>query len=547
MKKISFLLVLIMILGAFSSCTGIGDDTGRIDTHSPSFDLTFDIAKREYMRGETVRITARVKNISGQDLTYSAVIDSYYPAIELYCRTEGGEVDAQIKHEPIDTVSGFEEFTAKADQVGEKEYTFIIPDDAKLGSYAIDLNYRGDVCTYNDVLMITDQTSQNENSEYEYSPITVSSSSSSVKPIRAYSSSYIHRADGTGEIGDGLGAWAYFDKEGTDISTFPLLVYGGEVSIEIPQYHEVQNVAVYDLEYNRLNGFAASSVRELDYLSAGDYIVVLSVRYIRRGNGDEVEQYEYEDFFRLSVPAKDDPLKSQYNYSSVGIRSGEVTIQPIQCMLWTEEHKGGEVLTGDGFGVSQIIGNKEDHSSFPTLFYKGSVQSYLPVNAYVARVKVYDTDYNELDYSFDRIDDIYTLLPGEYLVVFYEEIDGRGCDPEIKEFTIRANECIFKFIVPESSIGGFSFADESKTYKEGEPGVKTTGFRNTTANPVADSNEAAERAKNECTIGYDTVSVLHDGWDDVWSITFYTRGTLGGTQTVYLDKNGITLLIVYGE
>ena len=59
--------------------------------------------------------------------------------------------------------------------------------------------------------------------------------------------------------------------------------------------------------------------------------------------------------------------------------------------------------------------------------------------------------------------------------------------------------------------------------------------------------EAAERAKNECTIGYDTVSVLHDGWDDVWSITFYTRGTLGGTQSVYLDKNGITLLIVYGE
>ncbi|MBR4034271.1 MAG: hypothetical protein IKJ04_05635, partial [Clostridia bacterium] len=67
------------------------------------------------------------------------------------------------------------------------------------------------------------------------------------------------------------------------------------------------------------------------------------------------------------------------------------------------------------------------------------------------------------------------------------------------------------------------------------------------AKPVADSNEAAERAKNECTIGYDTVSVLHDGWDDVWSVTFYTRGTLGGGQTVYLDKNGITLLIVYGE
>ncbi len=547
MKKLSFILVLIIILGACSSCTGIGDDTGRVDTHSPSFELTFDIAKREYMRGETVTITARVKNISGEDLTYSAVIGSYYPAIELYCQTEDGEVSAQIKHEPIDTVSGFEEFTAKADQVGEKEYTFVIPDDAKLGAYAITLNYRGDVCTYRDVLVITDQTSQNENSEYEYSPITVSSSSSSVKPIRAYSSSYIYRADGTGEIGDGMGAWAYFDKEGTDISTFPLLVYGGEVSLEIPEHTEVQNVAVYDLEYNRLNGFVASSVRELDYLSAGDYIVVLSVRYTRRGNGDEIEQYEYEDFFRLSVPAKDDPLKSQYNYSSVGIRSGEVTIQPIQCMLWTEEHKNGEVLTGDGFGVSRIIDNKEDHTDFPTLFYKGSVQSYPPVNVYTARVKIYDTDYNELEYKFERIDDIYTLLPGEYLVVFYEEIDGRGCDPEVTDYTICANECIFKFIVPESSLGSFVFDNVRKTYKAGDPGVKTDGFKNTSEQAVTNSAEAVERAKRECTVGYDTITVLRDGWDEIWSVTFSTRGTLGGCQTVYINSNGLTLLIVYGE
>lgn len=546
MKKLSLLLVLIMILGAFSSCTGIGDDTGRIDTHSPSFDLTFDIAKREYMRGETVRITARVKNISGQDLTYSAVIDSYYPAIELYCRTEGGEVDAQIKHEPIDTVSGFEEFTAKADQVGEKEYTFIIPDDAKLGAYAIDLNYRGDVCTYNDVLMITDQTSQNENSEYEYSPITVSSGGESVNPIRMVVGGETWHADGPGMIYDGTGVGVFWGNRDL-LPTIPLLVCEEGIGLDIPEYTEIRGVEIYDLEWQRLNGYNNTSTRELDFLSAGDYIVVFSVWYDTRPlDPNEYERYSYDDFFRLTV-LPDTSEKAEYPYSSVIIQSGGFEIRPIKCMLWTEEHKNGEVLTGDGFGVSQIIENKEDHTDFPTLFYKGSVQSYPPVNAHVARVKIYDTDYNELEYSFDRIDDIYTLLPGEYLVVFYEEIDGRGCDPEIKDFTIRGNECIFKFIVPESSIGGFSFADESKVYKEGEPGVKITGFKNTTEKPVANSNEAAERAKNECTIGYDTVSVLYDGWDNVWSITFYTRGTLGGCQTVYLDKNGITLLIVYGE
>ena len=231
------------------------------------------------------------------------------------------------------------------------------------------------------------------------------------------------------------------------------------------------------------------------------------------------------------------------------IKSGDFDIRPIQCMLWVEEHKKEGALSYDGSGVSQIIKNKEDHSGFPTIFYKGNLQVYPPVNVnlYTAKVKVYDTDYNELGYSFDNIEDIRTLLPGEYLVVFREVADGRGCDPDITEYSVRCNECIFKFIVPESSIGSFSFANDSKTYKAGEPGVISQGFKNTSESPVRNSTEAAERAKNECTIGYDTVTVLYDGWDNMWSVTFYTRGTLGGCQTVYLDSKGITRLIVYGE
>lgn len=73
------------------------------------------------------------------------------------------------------------------------------------------------------------------------------------------------------------------------------------------------------------------------------------------------------------------------------------------------------------------------------------------------------------------------------------------------------------------------------------------GFKNTSESPITNSSEASERAKNECTIEHDTVTVRYDSRDDVWSVTFSTRATLGGCQTVYLNGNGVTLLIVYGE
>lgn len=549
MKKLSLLLVLIIILGAFSACAGIGDDTLKVDSHAPSFELSYEISKREYTRGETVIITASVKNISGEDLTYTAVNDSFYPTIELYSQAEGNEASTNITHEPIVTSSGSSEFTAKAGQVGKKEYTFIIPDDAKLGSYSITLNYRGDVCTYNDVLMVMAETSQNENSEYEYSPIAVSSGGSVINPIRTLSSSYVQHADGTSDLGcDGMGVWNYFDKDDTDISTFPLLVYGDNIGVEIPEYSNVYDVEIYDLNYKRINGYNLTSIEDINYLPAGDYLIVLSVQYdtsVRDPN--EYEQYSYEDFFRIAIPSKNKNENKEYAYSSVQIKSGGYEIRPIQCMLWVEEHKNGEVVTGDGFGVSRIIEGKEDHSDFPALAYKGNIEILTPVNVYISRIEIYDTDYNKLEYSFDSLHRISYLLPGEYIVVFYEETDGRGCDPEITEYSIRANECIFKFIVPESIIKSFSFSDILNYYKSGDPGVKTEGFKNTSEQAVAKSTEAAERAKNECTVEYDTVTVQYDDTEKVWSVTFSTRGTLGGCQTVYLNQNGVTLLIVYGE
>ena len=547
MKKLAFFLVLTMLVGMFSSCAGIGDDVSKSETttETPDFELTYEISKREYMRGEAVIVTASVKNISGKDLTYSAVIDSYYPTIELFCQSEDSEVSAKISHEPIDTVSGSAEFTAKAGQVGEKTYTFVIPHDAKLGLYDLTLSYRGETRTFTDVLMIVDKTSQNENSEYEYSPIAVISGGASINPIRTLSSSYVQHADGTFALGcDGMGVWNYFKQDDTDKSTFPLLVYDGSISMDIPEYTDVYSVGIYDLNYERINGYNLTSIDDIKYLLAGDYLIVLSVQYDTSvSNPNEYEKYSYEDFFRIAIPPKNTGMDKKYSYSSVLIESGGFEINPIECMLWFEEHKAGETVTGEGFGVSQIIENKEDHNYFPTLVCKGATSFRPPVNANISSVRIYDTDYNELDYSLD-LNELRDLLPGEYLVVFYEKLDSRGCDPEITDYTIRANECIFKFIVPESSIGSFSFAEDSKSYKEGDYGVKTSGFKNTTEQAVSNSNEAAERAKAECTIEYDTVEVLYDSWDKMWSVTFYNRKNMADIQTVYLGEDGITRLMV---
>ncbi len=543
MKKLSFILAIIMLITLFPSCS--------VDDSKPDFEFSYEFEKKSYLRGEEIQIKASVKNISGRKLKYMGSdgnVNDYIPWAELYCLNSEGEYSGKLYGATPEFTAYVIEKTIKKGEVGSYTYVFKIPDDAVCGKYSLKLWRGDDSRVFENVLRITDVTSQNENSEYEYSPITVSSGGKTIKPIRSLVGGSAMHADGSFMLCDGVGISIIFGKDHL-LPTVPLLVYDGGITVDIPECNKLGYVAIYDLEWQHLNGYKNASLRELDYLPAGDYIVVFSARYdTRKLNPSEYEQYDYDDIFRLTVPSKT-AEKNEYRYSSVMIQSGNFDIRPIQCMLWVEEHKKGESLSGDGFGVSQIIENKEDHTDFPTLFYKGNLQVYPPVNVnlYTAKVQVYDTDYNELEYSFERIEDIRDLLPGEYLVVFREVIDGRGCDPDITEYSVWCNECIFKFIVPESSIGGFSFENVSKTYKAGDPGVKTEGFKNTSEQAVTNSAEAVERAKNECTIEYDTVTVLRDDRDKMWSVTFSTRNIPGGCQTVYLNNEGITLLIVYGE
>ncbi len=87
---------------------------------------------------------------------------------------------------------------------------------------------------------------------------------------------------------------------------------------------------------------------------------------------------------------------------------------------------------------------------------------------------------------------------------------------------------------------GFSFENDIADYKlEIEDIACDAG--------TVDQSEALEIAKEKCTIEYNVTDVFYDSEACIWKIVFYTRNTVGGCQTVYINQDGSIRLIVYGE
>lgn len=77
--------------------------------------------------------------------------------------------------------------------------------------------------------------------------------------------------------------------------------------------------------------------------------------------------------------------------------------------------------------------------------------------------------------------------------------------------------------------------------------AKTDGFVNVDVSPVTTKTEAIERAKrehNEYTAEYDSVYVYRDAIEDVWKVVFCYDDEVGSEIIVYLNSNGITLMLV---
>ena len=93
----------------------------------------------------------------------------------------------------------------------------------------------------------------------------------------------------------------------------------------------------------------------------------------------------------------------------------------------------------------------------------------------------------------------------------------------------------------------FSYAEVTDTFKDGGAGVKSEGFVNTESASISRIWDVKTQAQKECTIEYDTVSVAYDEAAEVWEVTYFTANTLGDCQSVYMNRDGVTLLIVNGE
>ena len=104
-----------------------------------------------------------------------------------------------------------------------------------------------------------------------------------------------------------------------------------------------------------------------------------------------------------------------------------------------------------------------------------------------------------------------------------------------------------------TSLASFSYKEDYTLYYD-DLQTKTSDFLNTDVCSIDGQESAVEQAKNECTISYNATSEYYDNEAEMWRVDFQTISkelgvtTLVGTrQSVYLDNDGITHLIVYHE
>ena len=134
---------------------------------------------------------------------------------------------------------------------------------------------------------------------------------------------------------------------------------------------------------------------------------------------------------------------------------------------------------------------------------------------------------------------------------FNERLEQSNQSLRLSDADRETVNAIIQAIIPHDlspvEILPFSYEKVLQMWKKSDSGVKSDGFQNTSEAVIATPQQVIERAQNECTIEYDTTSLAYDSAADIWRVTFYTEGSVGNSQDVYLNGNGLTALIIYGE
>jgi hypothetical protein len=78
-------------------------------------------------------------------------------------------------------------------------------------------------------------------------------------------------------------------------------------------------------------------------------------------------------------------------------------------------------------------------------------------------------------------------------------------------------------------------------------GFHDDGFYNIESNPITSKDDAIALARNEVRVDYTAISVFYDNESEMWMVLFWKLEMAGGCQSVYMNHDGITTMIVFGE
>ena len=285
MKKLSILITLIMIITLLPACSD-----------GYEFEFAYESDANVYLVGETVKITAKVTNVSGR--TYRWKYGPFTPGVSLYHSTLGKEIkqfpNVEVEYPP-------ENHKAKNGESSEVTFSFPIPEDARIGKYTVLLNFDGYRKVFPDAIKVIRPAEQNENEKYRYSTITVAIREEGIHPIKCALSSTHYVNGEERETGCSDGVWYLFNNPETDPNDFPTLVLNGKVEIYASTHLSYNDrPALYDMNYEWIE--YGGDFEGLSSLPAGEYLVVFSE--YESGEADNPQDYwktHWENVFKLIV------------------------------------------------------------------------------------------------------------------------------------------------------------------------------------------------------------------------------------------------------
>ena len=293
MKKILVFLALIMIIALLPACAG-----------DYEFELTYESDRTLYLVGETVKITAKVTNVSGRTYTYKGGSSDYRPYVRLYPVLEDDKLGEPLEHLPIASTTDMPSKHKIADgKSGQVTFEFPLPEDAHIGKYTVSLSYEGAKKVFVGAISVVRPSEQNHVEGMPYSTVTVSSGEEAIHPLRGllYTDQYLN-----GELalcGDGYGAYWFFDSiYDINVENYPCLVLNGEITVTASENVQTGNPYLYNFDYERLEyngGFEG-----LSELPAGEYLVVFSEYHdgsLDDPAADEYWKTMYENLFKLMI------------------------------------------------------------------------------------------------------------------------------------------------------------------------------------------------------------------------------------------------------